>query len=147
MRIAPDQLKLVNPSCEYYPPGFDQAAWKKFRENAMEFARQLAVEFAAPFQVSGEDLIQDSTHGAEIYLPDHLTIGEGKVISSIRVSNHQNLYVITVVRRVSQETETRFEQVAENAGFTYTPEGLFGEPFDTRARTNGDLFNQLYDYV
>jgi hypothetical protein len=55
--------------------------------------------------------------------------------------------VITVLRRISPETEARIERVAENVGFAYTPEGLFGEPFETRERHNGDLFTQLYDYV
>ncbi|MFC4994760.1 hypothetical protein [Rubritalea tangerina] len=46
-----------------------------------------------------------------------------------------------------KDTESHIEQVAEDYGFTYTPESLFGAPFDIRERITGDLFNQLYDYV
>lgn len=147
MRRTRSSLEQVNPSCEYHPPGHDEGAWKAFRGRVQEFSDKLTEEFEEAFIISGESHIQDSTHGAEIYLPSTLIIGEGAVIPCIRISNHDGLFVITVVRRVSNETELRIEGVAEKLGLSYAPESLFGEPFDLRQRANGDLFNQLFDYV
>ena len=147
MRLNLTQLAEVNPQCEYFPPGYDQAAWQVFRSEVQSFAASLSEEFSADFSVSGESHIQDATYGAEIYLPSSLIVGDGKVVPCIRVSNHQKLFIVTVARRVSEDTEARIESVAERLGFTYTPEAIFGEPFDTRDRINGDLFNQLYDYL
>ncbi len=147
MRLNLKQLAEVNPQCEYFPSGFDNAAWQAYRSEVKSFATKLTEEFSADFSISGEFHIQDATYGAEIYLPDSLIVGAGKVIPCIRISNHRKLFVVTVARRVSQDTEARIEEVAERLGFTYTPEAIFGDPFDTRERSNEDLFNQLFDYV
>lgn len=147
MSITTEYLQSVNPTCDYYPEGYDDAAWKKFRGDVSDLRDQLSGEFGADFSLSGESSIQDSTHGAEIVLPPLLVVGEGPVVPCIRVSNHRRLYVITVSRRISTDTEFRIEAVAARFGFRYTPESLFGLPFDQRDRINGDLFNQLYDYV
>lgn len=147
MRLNLTQLAVVNPECEYFPSGYDRASWQTFRSEVQSFASSLSVEFSAEFSASGESNIQDATYGAEIYLPSSLVVGDGEVVPCIRVSNHQKLFIVTVARRVSEDTEARIESVAERLGFTYTPEAIFGEPFDTRDRINGDLFNQLYDYL
>jgi hypothetical protein len=147
MPITTEYLQSVNPACDYYPEGYDDAAWKKFRGDVSDLRDRLSCEFGADFSLSGESSIQDSTHGAEIGLPSLLVVGEGPVVPCIRVSNHGRLYVITVSRRISTDTESRIEAVAARLGFRYTPESLFGLPFDQRDRINGDLFNQLYDYV
>lgn len=147
MPITIEYLESVNPSCDYYPDGYDEAAWRKFRGDVSEFRDRLSDEFSLDFSLSGESSIQDSTHGSEIGVPQILVVGEGQVIPCIRVSNHSRLYVITVARRITPDTESRVEAVAERLGFRYTPESIFGLPFDQRDRFNGDLFNQLYDYV
>jgi hypothetical protein len=147
MPITVEYLESVNPSCDDYPQGRDEAAWRTYRGEVSEFRARLSDEFGFDFSLSGESSIQDSTHGAEIGFPDELILGEGPVVPCIRISNHEKLYIITVVRRVSPDIEARVESVAEGLGFRYTPESLFGLPFDQRDRINGDLFNQLYDYV
>ena len=147
MPITTEYLESVNPSCVYYPDGYDEAAWRKFRCDVSDFRERLSDEFSLDFCLSGESSIQDSTHGAEIGFPEVLIVGEGQVVPCIRVSNHLRLYVITVARRITPDTESRVEAVAKQLGFRYTPESMFGLPFDQRDRINGDLFNQLYDYV
>ena len=147
MLITTEYLQSVNPGCDYYPEGYDEAAWRKFRDGVSDLRVRLSDEFGFDFSLSGESSIQDSTHGAEIGLPRVLVVGEGPVVPCIRVSNHERLYVITVLRRISPDTESRIEAVAARLGFRYTPESLFGLPFDQRDRINGDLFNQLYDDV
>ncbi len=147
MHITTAYLESVNPSCHYYPVGYDEAAWSKFREDVSDLRSRLSDDFGVDFCLSGESSIQDSTHGAEIGLPRVLVVGEGLVVPCIRVSNHERLYVITVLRRILPDTESRIAEVATRLGFRYTPESLFGLPFDQRDRVNGDLFNQLYDYV
>jgi|APTNR8051073442_1049403.scaffolds.fasta_scaffold06895_8 hypothetical protein len=147
MPITIEQLESVNPGCDYYPDGYDEAAWRKFRGDVSDFRERLSVEFSLDFSLSGDSSIQDSTHGAEIGFPGILVVGEGQVVPCIRVSNHSRLYVITVARRITPETESSVETVAARLGFHYTPESMFGLPFDQRDRFNGDLFNQLYDYV
>jgi len=92
MRLNLIQLAEVNPQCEYFPPGYDQAAWQAFRSEVQSFAASLSEEFSAEFSVSGESHIQDATYGAEIYLPSSLVVGDGKVVPCIRVSNHQKLF-------------------------------------------------------
>ena len=147
MPITTAYLESVNPDCDYYPEGYDEAIWRKYRGDVSDFRDRLSEEFGVVFSLSGESSIQDSTHGAEIGFPETLIVGEGQVVPSIRVSNHQRLYIITVSRRITSDTESRVEAVAEGLGFRYTPESLFGLPFDQRERINGDLFNQLYDYA
>lgn len=147
MRVTTEYLESVNPSCDYYPEGCDEAAWRKFRGDLSDFRQRLSDEFFLDFNLSSESSIQDSTHGAEIGFPSILVVGEGRVVPCIRVSNHARLYVITVSRRITPDTESRVETVAQRLGFRYTPESMFGLPFDQRDRFNGDLFNQLYDYV
>ena len=147
MLITKEYLQSVNPSCDYYPEGYDEAAWRRFRSDVSDLKARLSEEFGVDFSLSGESSIQDSTHGAEIGLPGVLVVGEGLAVPCIRVSNHERLYVITVLRRIRSDTESRIVAVADRLGFRYTPESLFGLPFDQRERINGDLFNQLYDYV
>lgn len=144
MKITREYLEGVNPDGDLYPAGFDDLAWKVFRADLVALKARLSEEFGRGF---GLTEIQDSTHGAEIGFPDELVESRGEVVPMIRVSNHRRLYVITVSRRISVDTEARVESVASRLGFRYTPESLFGLPFDQRARTNGDLFNQLFDYV
>lgn len=147
MLITTEYLQSVNPSCSCYPVGYDEAAWRKFCGDMSDLRARLSEEFGVDFNLSGESSIQDSTHGAEIGIPGVLIVGEGSVVPCIRASNHERLYIITVLRRISQDTESRIEAVAARSGFRYTPESLFGLPFDQRDRFNGDLFNQLYDYT
>ena len=147
MPITTAYLESVNPDCDYYPEGCDEAIWRKYRSDVSDLRDRLSDEFGVVFSLSSESSIQDSTHGAEIGFPEVLIVGDGQVVPCIRVSNHQRLYVITVARRITSDTESRVEAVAERLGFRYTPEALFGLPFDQRERINGDLFNQLYDYV
>ena len=146
MRAKLDWLHSVNPECRHYPRGAGAEWYRDFVSSVERLAEALSAEVASTF-VCETGSIQDSTHGAEISLPESLILGSGDALPGIRVSNHGRLYVITVLRRITEGTERRIEQVAENHGFTYTPEPLFGEPFDVRERINGDLLNQLYDYV
>jgi hypothetical protein len=147
MRAELEKLHGVNPDCTCIPPGYDQAMRAALHADVVRFTHDLTTSFGFTFTFSGECPIQDSTVGAVIGIPSSLVIGEGPVIPCIRISNHQRLFVITVCRRISEETEKKIEDIAEPIGFLYTPESMFGEPFDTRERINGDLFNQLYDWV
>ena len=142
MRITAETAESVNLAFDEFPSDFDRS---KFRQDVTEFAFRLGAEFSAEFKTDFSN--QDCTFGAEIIFPNTLFDADKRPWPSIRVSNHQRLYVITVLRHLPEDFEDRIEHVAESVGFRYTPEHLFGLPFDQRDRINGDLFNRLYDYI
>jgi hypothetical protein len=142
MRLTPKDLERVNLAFDEFPDDFDRS---RFRRDVTEFAHRLSTEFGAQFEPNFSN--QDCTFGAELWFPPSLSSSDEGSLPGIRVSNHQRLFVILVVRQLREGIEDRVEQVAQSLGFRYTPEPIFGLPFDRRDRMNGDLFNRLYDYT
>lgn len=132
-------LAAVNPDHAYRPTGWDYAA-------AMQEAESLYQHFQIEFG-SGVYLdknVQSASYHAGISLPSG--IGIQPPGCEIRLSNFAHLAVITWEEGVSMQILVRIVELIEQGGYTYVPFRLFGEPFGTRQRCNGDLFNQFFDY-
>lgn len=84
-----------------------------------------------------DENVQDATYHAGIFVPP----------TEVRLSNFGCLVTIVGEELLKREVNDRVIQIVECCGYTHVPFRLFGEPFVTRERFNGDLFNQLFDYV
>jgi hypothetical protein len=125
----------VNPRCDYAPPDFDFIAAAR---EARTLHQRFLAEFGPGVSFDGDGGVQDASYHAGIYIPPH---GE------VRLSNFDHLATITREDCIPQPALSRIIRIVEASGYTYIPFRLFGECFDSRDRFNGDLFNQLFDYL
>ena len=128
-------LATVNPGCDDYPPDLDFAAATR---DARALHQRLQSEFGPDVSFDGDGAVQDASYHADIYIPPH---------GGIRLSNFDHLATVIWEERIPQPVLSRIVQNVEECGYTYVPFRLFGESFETRDRQNGDLFNQLFDYL
>ena len=137
-------LGTINPQMAEHPAKFD---WTAYCDQARRLAAELTRHFDDEFRLSEPGWIQDSTHSAEISLPVQVLRDPSLVQPAIRISNHEHLVTITCERKVELGALEQMRDIIRHCGYTFVPESVFGEPFDARARHNGDLFNQLFDYT
>ena len=130
-----EYLATVNPSCDCYPSDWDFAAATR---EGRALHERLQSEFGSNVSFDGDGGIQDASFHAEIYIQPH---------GGVRLSNFDQLATITWEERIPQPVLSRIIEIVQECGFTCVPFRLFGESFETRDRFNGDLFNQLFDYL
>ena len=128
-------LIAVNPRHQERPPDFD---FTIATQESKALFQRLRTELGSDVQFDGDGAVQDASYHSGISIPPR---GE------VRLSNFDHLATITWEECVPPETLSRVVQILGEFGYTYVPFRLFGEPFGTRERINGDLFNQLFDYL
>lgn len=128
-------LATVNSGCDCYPPNWDFTA---ATQQARALHQRLQSEFGPDVSFDGDGAVQDASYHADIFIPPH---------AGVRLSNFDRLATATWEERIPQPVLSRIIQIVEECGYTYVPFRLFGESFETRDRHNGDLFNQLFDYL
>ncbi|HYF64611.1 MAG TPA: hypothetical protein VD886_17435 [Herpetosiphonaceae bacterium] len=137
-----NELAAINPSLEECPPEFQ---YHSAALRAKDLCADLERAFNEPFPL---DLgIQDATFHASILIPPALSGPKTASHPSIRLSNFQRLAVITAEEQLRPDLRQAIAQALMRRGYRYLPFSVFGDSFATRERHNGDLFNQLFDYV
>ncbi len=130
MVVTRDYLEGLNPTCYGEPAAFD---YKTERSRAEALADSLKAVFLDVRLVTGE---QDANFYANV------SFGCG----AVRLSLFGKLAVLLHEEACSPDSVAEVARRIEACGFTFVPWHFFGEPFKTRKRINGDLFNQLFDY-
>ena len=131
MEITKDYLESLNPTCFGEPKNITDYHVRK--ANLLKLADTLDGLGCPDKTMSFE---QDANHYASV------GIGYG----SLRFSRFDNLVAITHEEDFPPVLLKKVIEATEQHGFVYVPWHFFGEPFSTRERFNGDLFNQLFDW-
>lgn len=130
MVVTRGYLAGLNPICYGYPAAFD---YRAEQSRAEALAASLKEIFSDVRLFTGE---QDANFYATV----------GFDCGAVRLSLFEKLAVILHEETCSADVVADVSERIEACGFTFVPWRLFGEPFGTRKRFNGDLFNQLFDW-
>ena len=132
MEVTEKYLKSINPTLTNEPVNFSDYCVKVQQIHVL--AEKL-VELGCIEKITS--FHQNSNHYADIYT------GYG----SLRFSKFENLVAITHEEKFPDNLLELVINAVRDDGYVYVPWEFFGESFSTRERINGDLFNQLFDYV
>lgn len=82
--------------------------------------------------------MQDATFQAHINIRPY---------GSVRLSNFADLAAVLGEEKFPVDVLEAVIAALERHGYRYVPFAVFGLPFEEHERINGNLFNQLLDYV
>jgi hypothetical protein len=141
--VSHEWLSSINPTCAAHPPGYSLEQQQDDERRVSLVASRLSSSLGRNCVV---ETAQDATFFASISLP-LVGLKSSGLTPCVRFSRFEKLCTITMEHRMTHSDIALVRATLTDGKFVFVDASLLGEPFNSRQRFSGDLFNQLFDYI